>query len=60
LSSAVSIAERGETQDGGGIAAQHQIEEEIAKIKRYEDFTTIGMRQLPTVAVAIKQLEPSS
>jgi hypothetical protein len=32
----VSIAERGETQDGGGIAAQHQIEEEIAKIKRYE------------------------
>ena len=36
LSSAVSIAERGETQDGGGIAAQHQIEEEIAKIKRYE------------------------
>ncbi|KAK3306860.1 uncharacterized protein B0T15DRAFT_155832 [Chaetomium strumarium] len=42
LSSAVSIAERGENQDGGGIAAQHQIEEEIAKIKRYEDFTTIG------------------
>lgn len=36
LSSAVSIAERGETQDGGGIAAQHQIDEEIAKIQRYE------------------------
>lgn len=36
LSSAVSIAERGEAQDGGGIAAKHQIEEEIAKIKRYE------------------------
>jgi chloride channel 3/4/5 len=42
LSSAVSIAERGEPHngdgngDGGGIAAQHQIEEEIAKIKRYE------------------------
>jgi hypothetical protein len=36
----VSIAERGEPHDGdgdgGGIAAQHQIEEEIAKIKRYE------------------------
>ncbi|KAL2133317.1 hypothetical protein VTI74DRAFT_2547 [Chaetomium olivicolor] len=45
LSSAVSIAERGETQDGGGIAAQHQIEEEIAKIKRYEDFTTIDWVQ---------------
>lgn len=36
LSFAVSNAERGESQDGGGIAAQHQIEEEIAKIKRYE------------------------
>ena len=36
LSSAVSNAERGETQNGAGIAAQHQIEEEIAKIKRYE------------------------
>ncbi|KAH6856400.1 chloride channel [Chaetomium sp. MPI-CAGE-AT-0009] len=45
LSSAVSIAERGETQDGGGIAAQHQIDEEIAKIKRYEDFTTIDWVQ---------------
>jgi hypothetical protein len=32
----VSIAERGEAQDGGIIAAQDQIEEEIAKIKRYE------------------------
>jgi hypothetical protein len=32
----VSNAERGETQNGAGIAAQHQIEEEIAKIKRYE------------------------
>lgn len=38
----MSNAERGETQNGAGIAAQHQIEEEIAKIKRYEDFTTIG------------------
>ncbi|KAH6635131.1 chloride channel [Chaetomium sp. MPI-SDFR-AT-0129] len=45
LSSAVSIAERGETQDGGGIAAQHQIDEEIAKIQRYEDFTTIDWVQ---------------
>src|SRR5690242_193222 len=36
LSSAVSIAERGETQDGGRIAAQHKIEEANAKIKRYE------------------------
>ncbi|KAL2141875.1 hypothetical protein VTI28DRAFT_1858 [Corynascus sepedonium] len=41
LSSAVSIAERGEPLDGEGDATQHQIEEEIAKIKRYEDFTTI-------------------
>ncbi|KAJ4300179.1 glycerol ethanol, ferric requiring protein [Collariella sp. IMI 366227] len=45
LSSAVSIAERGEAQDRGGVAAQHQIEEEIAKIKRYEDFTTIDWVQ---------------
>ncbi|KAK4099620.1 hypothetical protein N658DRAFT_508453 [Parathielavia hyrcaniae] len=45
LSSAVSIAERGEAQDGGGIAGQDQIEEEIAKIKRYEDFTTIDWVQ---------------
>ncbi|KAK3323654.1 chloride channel [Cercophora scortea] len=43
LSVAVSTAERGESQHATGpaIAAQHQIEEEIAKIKRYEDFTTI-------------------
>ncbi|KAK4126619.1 voltage gated chloride channel [Parathielavia appendiculata] len=45
LSSVVSIAERGEVQDGGGIAGQDQIEEEIAKIKRYEDFTTIDWVQ---------------
>ncbi|KAK4465224.1 putative chloride channel protein [Cladorrhinum samala] len=47
LSFAVSTAtaERGEGQNGQGIAAQHQIEEEIAKIKRYEDFTTIDWVQ---------------
>ncbi|KAL1839801.1 hypothetical protein VTJ49DRAFT_1175 [Mycothermus thermophilus] len=46
LSSAVSMAERGEPHDdNGGIAAQHQIDEEIAKIKRYEDFTTIDWVQ---------------
>lgn len=38
LSFAVSSAERGENppDNGQGIAAQHQIEEELAKIKRYE------------------------
>jgi chloride channel 3/4/5 len=41
LSSAVSIAERGEAQDGQGITAQHQIEEEIAKIKRYEVYISL-------------------
>ncbi|KAM7217074.1 CLC voltage-gated chloride channel protein [Rhypophila decipiens] len=47
LSFAVSTAERGEVQNdnGHGIAAEHQIEEEIAKIKRYEDFTTIDWVQ---------------
>ncbi|KAL2260754.1 hypothetical protein VTK26DRAFT_5146 [Humicola hyalothermophila] len=45
LSFAVSNAERGEEQNGAGIAAQHQIEEEIAEIKRYEDFTTIDWVQ---------------
>ncbi|KAK0722071.1 chloride channel [Lasiosphaeria miniovina] len=48
LSFAVSTAERGEGEghhNGSGIAAQHQIEEEIAKIKRYEDFTTIDWVQ---------------
>ncbi|KAK4176008.1 putative chloride channel protein [Triangularia setosa] len=45
LSFAVSNAERGENSNGQGIAAQHQIEEEIAKIKRYEDFTTIDWVQ---------------
>ncbi|KAK3294623.1 chloride channel [Chaetomium fimeti] len=45
LSSAVSIAERGETQDGGGIVAQDQIEEEIAKIKRYEDAAREQLRR---------------
>ncbi|KAM7200074.1 CLC voltage-gated chloride channel protein [Naviculisporaceae sp. PSN 640] len=47
LSFAVSTAERGEVQNenGQGIAAEHQIEEEIAKIKRYEDFTTIDWVQ---------------
>lgn len=36
LSFAVSNAERGENSNGQGMAVQHQIEEEIAKIKRYE------------------------
>ncbi|KAK0620393.1 voltage gated chloride channel [Immersiella caudata] len=47
LSFAVSTTEQGEAQidNGQGIAAQHQIEEEIAKIKRYEDFTTIDWVQ---------------
>ncbi|KXX83388.1 H(+)/Cl(-) exchange transporter 3 [Madurella mycetomatis] len=45
LSFAVSDAEAGENQNGEGIAAQHQIHEEIAKIKRYEDFTTIDWVQ---------------
>ncbi|KAK0641646.1 chloride channel protein [Cercophora newfieldiana] len=47
LSFAVSTAEQGEghVENGQGIAAQHQIEEEIAKIKRYEDFTTIDWVQ---------------
>lgn len=44
LSFAVSTAERGENDEGApAAAAEHQrIEEEIAEIKRYEDFTTIG------------------
>jgi hypothetical protein len=42
----VSIAERGEAQDGGVIAAQDQIEEEIAKIKRYE----VGIARIPPLA----------
>ncbi|KAK1825701.1 putative chloride channel protein [Podospora conica] len=43
----VNTADLGEsnTENGQGIAAQHQIEEEIAKIKRYEDFTTIDWVQ---------------
>lgn len=45
FSYAVSIAEQGEAQAAQGVAAQHQIEEEIAKIKRYEDFTTIDWVQ---------------
>lgn len=36
FSYAVSIAEQGEAQTAQGAAAQHQIEEEIAQIKRYE------------------------
>lgn len=36
FSYAVSIAEQGEAQTAQGVAAQHQIEEEIAQIKRYE------------------------
>jgi chloride channel 3/4/5 len=39
LSFAVSNAEQGES----GAPAEAQIEDEIAEIKRYEDFTTIGM-----------------
>lgn len=42
LSIAVSSAERGE---GGDAPAAAQIEEEIAEIKRYEDFTTIDWVQ---------------
>ncbi|KAI1422263.1 voltage gated chloride channel [Xylaria sp. FL1777] len=42
FSYAVSTAERGED---GSAPAQNQIEEEIAEIKRYEDFTTIDWVQ---------------
>ncbi|KAI0478591.1 voltage gated chloride channel [Xylariaceae sp. FL0804] len=42
LSFAVSTAERGEGRQG---RAEQQIEEEIAEIKRYEDFTTIDWVQ---------------
>ncbi|KAJ2977015.1 hypothetical protein NUW58_g7938 [Xylaria curta] len=42
ISYAVSTAERGE---GNNAPAQSQIEEEIAEIKRYEDFTTIDWVQ---------------
>ncbi|RWA03512.1 hypothetical protein EKO27_g11593 [Xylaria grammica] len=42
ISYAVSTAERGED---GNAPAQNQIEEEIAEIKRYEDFTTIDWVQ---------------
>ncbi|KAI0466820.1 voltage gated chloride channel [Xylaria cf. heliscus] len=42
ISYAVSTAERGED---GSAPAQSQIEEEIAEIKRYEDFTTIDWVQ---------------
>lgn len=45
LSTAFSSAERGELSDEPGVAAEHQIEEEIAEIKRYEDFTTIDWVQ---------------
>ncbi|KAH9908641.1 chloride channel protein [Xylariomycetidae sp. FL2044] len=42
LSFAVSTVERGE---GGRAPAEQQIEDEIAEIKRYEDFTTIDWVQ---------------
>ncbi|KAH8912242.1 hypothetical protein BR93DRAFT_922200 [Coniochaeta sp. PMI_546] len=46
LSFAVATAaERGENQNGSGTAVEHQIEEEIDEIKRYEDFTTIDWVQ---------------
>ncbi|KAG6366313.1 hypothetical protein INS49_000490 [Diaporthe citri] len=45
LSFAVSNAERGESVDLPAVAADQQIEEEIAEIKRYEDFTTIDWVQ---------------
>lgn len=44
LSFAVSHEERGE-DEGADIPAQVQIAEEIAEIKRYEDFTTIDWVQ---------------
>lgn len=45
LSTAFSTAESGDLSDEPGVAAEHQIEEEIAEIKRYEDFTTIDWVQ---------------
>ncbi|KAI0888732.1 chloride channel protein [Annulohypoxylon maeteangense] len=44
LSIAVSTAERGEV-NGSNAPREQQIEEEIAEIKRYEDFTTIDWVQ---------------
>lgn len=46
LSFAVSNAERGEARDGPSVVAEQQIDEEIAEIKRYEDFTTIDWVQV--------------
>ncbi|KAF3767772.1 hypothetical protein M406DRAFT_288976 [Cryphonectria parasitica EP155] len=43
--STASNAERGESLDEPNVAADRQIEEEIAEIKRYEDFTTIDWVQ---------------
>ena len=47
LSFAVATAELGvePAENGQGIAAQHQIEEEIAKIKRYEVGPAISSRR---------------
>ncbi|ROW05477.1 hypothetical protein VSDG_00034 [Cytospora chrysosperma] len=45
LSFAISNVESGEAVDEPAATADHQIEEEIAEIKRYEDFTTIDWVQ---------------
>ncbi|TVY84296.1 putative chloride channel protein, partial [Lachnellula suecica] len=42
LSFAISSAEQGEAANANANGAEHQIDEEIEEIKRYEDFTTIG------------------
>lgn len=47
---AIETIERGEPQNGARIAAEHQINEEIAEIKRYE------VRALPPgVVVSVKE-----
>lgn len=53
LSFAVSTAERGDLQDEPGVAAEQQIEEEIAEIKRYE------VRHRHALACALRLLAPS-
>lgn len=44
LSTAFSTAESGDLSDEPGVAAEHQIEEEIAEIKRYEVRTVSAVR----------------
>lgn len=56
--STVNNAELGEPDDGPAVAAEHQIEEEIAEIKRYEVHSPASPRCKSGLTLPLEERRP--